>query len=95
MSQHPVDAVVEQYLRDVAYAPTCAEWLLEIADDLLLDKNKLGIMQDGCVAACETPQNVIFARIALVLKLRRAPGVVVMRAIVEDWSQERIVRELY
>lgn len=50
------------------------------------------LRQRGIVEACDREGSI--ARSVLALKLAEKPGVL-LRAVVEDWPIERIVRELY
>lgn len=63
-----------------------AEILIMIADEILKPHDRLVGVVDG-------PEHTI-AVATLALRLRRNPGVA-LRALMEEWDRQRIVRELY
>lgn len=68
---------------------TLAERLIALADCLYEGG------RDKVVYINQDPGEVNLARMALGLALRNRPKVFILRAIVENWSQERLMREMY
>lgn len=67
---------------------TIAENLIEMAQALRMNRGQL-------IIADETLTESQFAKIKLALLLMDSEPVVKLRAIVEDWGNEKIVREMY
>lgn len=70
---------------------TAAERLLELAEEVLHPREQV-IRLAGPLAL---EVGTFMARVKAALDLKRRPPVFVLRAITEDWSYERIIRELY
>jgi len=70
---------------------TLAEKLLDIADALLHPRGQ--VIQAVGSPAHFSPE--VLSRVALALRMSKAPKVLQLRAIAEGWDNVRIVRELY
>lgn len=68
-------------------ATTCAEQLIEVADEVLCVRDMLFVVGEPL------PDNAM-ELVVLAIHLRRRPDVA-LRALVENWDRLRIVRELY
>lgn len=66
---------------------TDAERLVVIADEVMRVRDRLIFVESPI------PDNTVDI-VALAIRLRKKPDVV-LRAMVENWNRERIVRELY
>ena len=71
---------------------TAAEVMIDLANAVLEDRNEVTNFAD---VHLKIDWDVTAARVVTALKLRRAPKALQLRAIVEAWSVQRIVRELY
>lgn len=69
--------------------PTMAEWLIDLAEEFLFPTDQLIMMPKY------THTEFHVHRVKLAIAFHRKPAAFRLRAIFENWSLDRIIREVY
>ena len=67
------------------------ETLIEVAEALMEDKTELIVAETNESINCDT----ICARVALSVAFTKRPKGFQLRALVENWNSQKLVREMY